>query len=143
METTNTTKKTIKDLKNLIKELAQQQIVYKEHRKTVRFPEGKERQKTIVERWNHEQFKYVDTEVVLTADLAVEKHLRNRTYLRLLYVAYGLLRGKTLEQIENATKWDEPIWEWSDNTKRQWVMKATENIREEYSGCEEETGDAA
>lgn len=71
-------------LKADIKLLAEGQSALKEQRKTVHF-EG---------------------ERTLTPNQAFSKHLENRHQLRLLYAAQGLLKGRTLEQIETKNRPD-------------------------------------
>jgi hypothetical protein len=72
----------ILDLKEEIKKLSQAQCTLKPQRKTVYF-EGER----TVEPWE-----------------ATYKHMSNRYTLRHMYLAYGLLRGKTIEQIESNRK---------------------------------------
>ena len=72
----------ILELKEKIRTLAKQQVIFKLQRKTVYL--------TVVrtmEPWG-----------------ATVKHIDNRFRLRHMYLAYGLIRGKTVEQIENKSK---------------------------------------
>lgn len=74
--------KSILKFKEAIKELAVQQVKLKLQRKTVHLS---------VRRNVH------------PGD-AASKHMYNRFRLRHMYLAYGFLRGKTLEQIESSSK---------------------------------------
>lgn len=74
--------KTIADLKSEIKLLASQQVELKNQRKTVHI-QGERK----MEPWK-----------------ATISHLNNREKLRIMYMTYGLLRGKTQEQIESNPK---------------------------------------
>ena len=95
----------IQDLKNAIKEKANYQRELKRHRKTEKF-EG-ERMKVTQKVW--EWGKYVEKEVECTPRIAFELHVQNRFELRMMYAAYGYLRGKSLFQIENLTETDHPL----------------------------------
>ena len=53
--------------------------------------------------------KYVEKEVECTPRIAFELHVQNRFELRMMYAAYGYLRGKSLFQIENLTETDHPL----------------------------------
>ena len=70
----------MENLKKLIKDLAEEQKNLKEQRKTV-------------------NFKGIRT---LQPFEACYKHLKNRHKLRILYAAYGIMRGKSFSQIENS-----------------------------------------
>lgn len=74
-----TTKQTIKDLKNKIKVLAQEQVFLKDQRKTVKL-KGERK----IEPWK-----------------AWYQHQSNRSELRDLYLAYGILRGRKPEEIDS------------------------------------------
>ena len=95
----------IQDLKNVIKEKVNYQRELKRHRKTEKF-EG-ERMKVTQKVW--EWGKYVEKEVECTPRIAFELHVQNRFELRMMYAAYGYLRGKSLFQIENLTETDHPL----------------------------------
>ena len=95
----------IQDLKNAIKEKVNYQRELKRHRKTEKF-EG-ERMKVTQKVW--EWGKYVEKEVECTPRIAFELHVQNRFELRMMYAAYGYLRGKSLFQIENLTETDHPL----------------------------------
>ena len=95
----------IQDLKNAIKEKANYQRELKRHRKTEKF-EG-ERMKVTQKVW--EWGKYVEKEVECTPRIAFELHVQNRFELRMMYAAYGYLRGKSIFQIENLTETDHPL----------------------------------
>lgn len=95
----------IQELKNAIKEKANYQRELKRHRKTEKF-EG-ERMKVTQKVW--EWGKYVEKEVECTPRIAFELHVQNRFELRMMYAAYGYLRGKSLFQIENLTETDHPL----------------------------------
>lgn len=81
METIDLIKKDIRIdlLKKIIKEKSENQKFYKSQRKTV---------KLVGER-------------KISPDEARWKHTNNRHSLRILYAAYGLLKGKKFSQIEN------------------------------------------
>lgn len=74
----------MKTLKQEIKELASNQANLKQQRKTVKLPENFVRQ--------------------VDPSTAAYSHLLNRTKLRIMYVALGLLRGRSIEQIESKSK---------------------------------------
>ena len=97
----------IQDLKNAIKEKANYQRELKRHRKTEKF-EG-ERMKVTQKVWEWGKGKYVEKEVECTPRIAFELHVQNRFELRMMYAAYGYLRGKSLFQIENLTETDHPL----------------------------------
>ena len=80
-------KETIKSLKLEIKKLSAQQRFFKNQRKTVRL---------IGER-------------SIPSYEATWRHKANRVDLREMYIAYGIMRGKTIQQIEpkSAELWDE------------------------------------
>jgi hypothetical protein len=69
----------ITKFKNDIKELSKQQRFFKNQRKTV---------KLVGER-------------KISTSKATRKHQLNRDKLRLMYAAYGLMKGKSFSQIEN------------------------------------------
>lgn len=73
---------TLLELKSRIKELAGQQLGLKNQRKTVKL----EGERTL-QPWE-----------------ARYKHAQNREELRCLYMAYGILKGKTSEEIERNPK---------------------------------------
>ena len=101
----------IQDLKNAIKEKANYQRELKRHRKTEKF-EG-ERMKVSQKVWEYDRVAgrggYVEKEVECTPQIAFELHVQNRFELRMMYAAYGYLRGKSLFQIENLTETDHPL----------------------------------
>lgn len=72
------TKLTIKDLKEKIKVLAQEQVFLKDQRKTVKL-QGERK----MEPWK-----------------ACLQHQSNRSELRPLYMAYGILKGKQPHEID-------------------------------------------
>ena len=72
----------ILSLKETIKKLAEQQKSYKQQRKTVHFTGTR----------------------TVPAWLATQQHQINRYDLRHLYIAYGIMRGKSIEQIEPKCK---------------------------------------
>lgn len=80
METT--IKYNVKALKAVIENLVKEQKSLKNQRKTVNL-----KGKRTIEPW-----------------VAAYKHAANRETLRVLYAAYGLMRGKTFEQTENNHK---------------------------------------
>lgn len=69
-------------LKNKIKALAEGQASLKNQRKTIN----------------------IVGERKMTPSEAFEKHKNNRVELREMYMAYGILKGKTQEEIENNPK---------------------------------------
>ena len=101
----------IQDLKNVIKEKVNYQRELKRHRKTKKF-EG-ERMKVVQKVWEYDRVAgrggYVEKEVECTPQIAFELHVQNRFELRMMYAAYGYLRGKSLFQIENLTETDHPL----------------------------------
>ena len=101
----------IQDLKNAIKEKVNYQRELKRHRKTEKF-EG-ERMKVSQKVWEYDRVAgrggYVEKEVECTPQIAFELHVQNRFELRMMYAAYGYLRGKSLFQIENLTETDHPL----------------------------------
>jgi len=72
------TKESVMALKNEIKSLSANQKVLKNQRKTI----------------------HLIGERTIAPDLATMRHKFNRYSLRYLYIAYGFMRGKTIEQIE-------------------------------------------
>ena len=101
----------IQDLKNAIKEKVNYQRELKRHRKTEKF-KG-ERMKVSQKVWEYDRVAgrggYVEKEVECTPQIAFELHVQNRFELRMMYAAYGYLRGKSLFQIENLTETDHPL----------------------------------
>ena len=101
----------IQDLKNAIKEKVNYQRELKRHRKTEKF-EG-ERMKVSQKVWEYDRVAgrggYVEKEVECTPQIAFELHVQNRFELRMMYAAYGYLRGKSLFQIEKLTETDHPL----------------------------------
>jgi hypothetical protein len=75
----NRQKMDITKFKNDIKELSEQQRNLKNQRKTVRFTGTR----------------------TMSPSEATWKHQMNREKLRLMFAAYGLMRGKSFSQIEN------------------------------------------
>ena len=69
----------MENLKQEIKKLAQEQISLKQQRKTV----------------------YLIGERTLPSWEASYRHFKNRHKLRIMYAAYGQMKGKTYSQIEN------------------------------------------
>ena len=121
----------IQDLKNAIKEKANYQRELKRHRKTEKF-EG-ERMKVTQKVW--EWGKYVEKEVECTPQIAFELHAENRFELRMMYAAYGYLRGKTVLQIENSDGGDEELTE-TNHPLNLYFKKRWMKIVEEYSVSE-------
>ena len=121
----------IQDLKNAIKEKANYQRELKRHRKTEKF-EG-ERMKVTQKVW--EWGKYVEKEVECTPRIAFELHVQNRFELRMMYAAYGYLRGKSLLQIENSACGDEKLTE-TNHPLNLYFKKRWMKIVEEYSVSE-------
>lgn len=74
--------KTIKDLKEDIKRLSEEQKIAKQNRKTV----------------------HLSIERTMSHSEATWTVQSNRSKLRHMYLAYGLLRGRTIEQIESNSK---------------------------------------
>lgn len=69
-------------LKLDIKEMAAMQPVLKNQRKTVK----------------------IEGDRFMDAETARRKHLRNRDVLRYMHIAYGMMKGKTLDDIEPRRK---------------------------------------
>lgn len=113
------TKKNIKDLKKKIAEAAEWQKICKEHRKTEHF--HGERQ-TVV-KWGRER--------VLSPDLASAMVQYQKEDLRIMYAAYGRLRGKKYSEIENSFP--------EENHPLNVYSYLIGKIIEEYSGDEKET----
>ena len=122
----------IQDLKNAIKEKANYQRELKRHRKTEKF-EG-ERMKVTQKVW--EWGKYVEKEVECTPQIAFELHVQNRFELRMMYAAYGYLRGKSLLQIENSGGGDEELTEDNHPLNLPFFKERWMKIVEEYSVSE-------
>ena len=122
----------IQDLKNAIKEKANYQRELKRHRKTEKF-EG-ERMKVTQKVW--EWGKYVEKEVECTPRIAFELHVQNRFELRMMYAAYGYLRGKSLLQIENSACGDEKLTETNHPLNLPYFKERWMKIVEEYSVSE-------
>lgn len=122
----------IQDLKNAIKEKVDYQRELKRHRKTEKF-EG-ERMKVTRKVW--EWGKYVEKEVECTPQIAFELHLENRFELRMMYAAYGYLRGKSLLQIENSGGGDEELTEDNHPLNFPYFRGRWMKIAEEYSVSE-------
>lgn len=101
----------IKELKDLIKAKVEYQKQLKQNRKSVNFTG--ERLKHTYKVWDRKEQKYVEETRDMdpdTASILIGGTYRPGEYfgnsgtkheLRLLYAAYGLLRGKTFSQIEN------------------------------------------
>lgn len=100
-------------MKEAIAEMAAEQIVLKAHRKTENF-KGTER-------------KYQPWE-------ATWKHAANRETLRAMYVAYGILRGKELDQIEPNHKTEPNMF---------LVNKLVEKYQSEFKSDEDAVKEAA
>lgn len=134
METNNT--KTIKDLKNDIKKLSELQRELKRHRKTEKF-EG-ERMNVKIQKsiWNSQTRKYekIEEDVQCTPDVAFNQHIQNRFELRMMNVAYGILRGRKLSQIENKSSEVDNLTE--ENHPLLWYKNEWSKIVQEYSGDE-------
>lgn len=96
-----TLKRAIKSLKEDLKKNVELQREYKRHRKSEHFTG--ERMKVVLTEtiWNSNCYSK-DKEYTLIPDLAIGLHRNQRWYLRAMNAAYGLLRGKTLMQIENS-----------------------------------------
>ena len=122
----------IQDLKNAIKEKVDYQRELKRHRKTEKF-EG-ERMKVTQKVW--EWGKYVEKEVECTPRIAFELHVQNRFELRMMYAAYGYLRGKSLLQIENSGGGDEELTEDNHPLNLPFFKERWMKIVEEYSVSE-------
>lgn len=121
----------LQELKDLIKAKAEYQIKLKQNRKTVNFT-GERLKYTYTYRiWDGKERKYVDEERAMHPFTAAE--LIGGTYrpngdryycfgnpgtkheLRLLYAAYGLLRGKSFSQTENHySEEDHPLNKYKD-----------------------------
>lgn len=121
----------IQDLKNAIKEKVDYQRELKRHRKTEKF-EG-ERMKVTRKVW---EWGYVEKEVECTPQIAFELHLENRFELRMMYAAYGYLRGKSLLQIENSGGGDEELTEDNHPLNLPFFKERWMKIAEEYSVSE-------
>jgi hypothetical protein len=74
----------IRKMKSDIKIKVEEQLFYKDQRKTV-----------------HRKGEYK-----ISPSEATWKHMANRHTLRLMYAAYGLARGKSFVQIEPNSKWE-------------------------------------
>ena len=74
--------KSILKFKEDIKKLAVQQVKLKLQRKTV----------------------HLSVKRIIHPQNATDMHMDNRLRLRHMYLAYGFLRGKTIEQIESSSK---------------------------------------
>lgn len=68
----------MENLKNTIKELSSQQQFFKNQRKSI----------------------HLVGERIISPYAATSKHLNNRHILRLMYAVQGLLKGKSLEEVE-------------------------------------------
>ena len=87
------TKIDVKAMKADIKKMVEEQKFYRNQRKTV----------------------HLVGERVIPYKEAQWKHRSNRDMLRLMYAAYGIARGKSLQQIENNHKEDvHPLEEYMD-----------------------------
>ena len=128
----------IQDLKNAIKEKVDYQRELKRHRKTEKF-EG-ERMKVVQKVWEYDRQLgrggYVEKEVECTPQIAFELHLENRFELRMMYAAYGYLRGKSLLQIENSGGGDEELTEDNHPLNLPFFKERWMKIAEEYSVSE-------
>lgn len=89
METT-IQKSMVSALKNDIKVLVEEQKSLKNFRKTANF-KGSLEERRKMEPWE-----------------ASLRHSRNREKLRIMYAAYGLIRGKSFEEIEKRSNTAEP-----------------------------------
>jgi hypothetical protein len=94
-------KETIQQLKAEIKTLSEKQRFFKNQRKTV----------------------HLVGERTLPSYEATWKHKANRWDLRQMYIAYGIMRGKTIEQIEPNS-----AAEWTQET----LQSLTEKIATKY-----------
>ena len=128
----------IQDLKNAIKEKVDYQRELKRHRKTEKF-EG-ERMKVVQKVWEYDRQLgrggYVEKKVECTPQIAFELHLENRFELRMMYAAYGYLRGKSLLQIENSGGGDEELTEDNHPLNLPFFKERWMKIAEEYSVSE-------
>ena len=128
----------IQGLKNAIKEKANYQRELKRHRKTEKF-EG-ERMKVSQKVWEYDRVAgrggYVEKEVECTPQIAFELHVQNRFELRMMYAAYGYLRGKSLLQIENSGGGDEELTEDNHPLNLPFFKERWMKIAEEYSVSE-------
>jgi len=95
-------------LKNEIKNLAKIQILLKDQRKTV----------------------YSKLKRTVEPQRAQWEHEANREQLRLMYAAYGLLRGKTLKQIED--NYNESDYDNFLNRKRFTINKLVEQYKYQF-----------
>ena len=100
-------------LKNEIKELAAMQTMLRDQRKT----------------------KFNKLERTIEPGTASYKHEANREQLRLMYAAYGLLRGKTLKQVE--TDYDENDVNHFLNKNNQYISKIVLSHLSEFVRNEE------
>ena len=83
-------------MKQFIKKLAQEQKCLKANRKTVKFD---------CKKYGHR---------ILPANDAAQKVRGYKWELRHLYIAYGISRGKTFEQIESKGKKEDIDWKYID-----------------------------
>ena len=118
----------LNELKNLIKAKAEYQRKLKENRKTVNF-KG-ERLKYTYKKYVGNG-KYVDETTEMSHYKAAELHQENRYDLRLLYAAYGVLRGKTFSQIEN----NHPEENHPLNGYKNEIMKIVNTYQDETTVC--------
>ena len=79
---------------------------------------------------------YVEKEVECTPQIAFELHVQNRFELRMMYAAYGYLRGKSLLQIENSACGDEKLTETNHPLNLPYFKERWMKIVEEYSVSE-------
>lgn len=121
----NNTIKTIKDLKNEIKTMADYQKVLKAHRKSEKF---------VGERTTYTS---CGKTYELGPSIATMWHQERRHKLRMMNVAYGILRGRTLMQIENTSKEVKELTEQNHPLNNYWLKREYEAIVKEYSGNEE------
>ena len=128
----------IQDLKNAIKEKVDYQRELKRHRKTEKF-EG-ERMKVVQKVWEYDRQLgrggYVEKEVECIPQIAFKLHVQNRFELRMMYAAYGYLRGKSLLQIENSGGGDEELTEDNHPLNLPFFKERWMKIAEEYSVSE-------
>ena len=94
----------VKAMKADIKKMVEEQKFYRNQRKTV----------------------HLVGERVITPSEAQWKHGSNREKLRLMYAAYGIVRGKSLQQIENNHKEDvHPLEQYidiiNDRIEKYWI----------------------
>jgi hypothetical protein len=118
----------IQELKDLIKAKAEYQVKLKENRKTVNF-KGEERLKYTYK--NYVNGKYVDEVRDMNHYTAAELVRQERHELRMLYAAYGLLRGKSFSKTESGhPEENHPLNEFKSE-----IMKIVNTYQDEKTVC--------